>query len=233
MNRHDLLDLLLFFVFLGGLIVSVQSLNQSSLAIQTAKENNQISYNYYAPSLETKEILGYDANIKNLSGKIVIYNSGGRVINFIPNLYTIAKIDYSNYEKRSYILIYGYYEPSGEETYSSEGLLWEYRISDGYDKFDKVRRDFYSAASEAFNDASLSLKIVLYASYKDFARKNYFEYYDVANSEIIAEQDAKKMITEARENYDLASKYDLSLYLNDIDGEKLFKWWQANLKKSN
>jgi hypothetical protein len=197
---------------------------QSSTAQQT-------TYNYYSPSLETKQILAYDANIKNQSGEISIYNRGGRVINFNPSLYNIAVVTYSNYQKKSYIRIYGYCDSQGEETYQGEGLLWEYKIGNGYDKFDKLSKDFNSAASEAYSDASLSLNLILNVSYKNFAMKPYYEFYNVLTSEPINYQDANKIIDEAMQAYNLAQKFDISLSLDNCDGEKLFQWWQANLKK--
>jgi hypothetical protein len=42
---------------------------------------------------------------------------------------------------------------------------------------------------------------------------------------------ANKIIDEAMQAYNLAPKFDISLSLDNCDGEKLFQWWQANLKK--
>lgn len=241
METRDIFSGLAALAAAIAVLVSVQSCINSERANRIAddataiaKEANDIAYKYYIPSIISIQNLQNSDPNKNQAGEVVIYNAGGRVVDFRPNLYTLAVVDYANYMKNTYILISGYCDYPGQELLSREGVLWKYKVlNDGYLRYNAIQGQFNGSSSKALGDATLRLMLIMNSSYKDFTKtRSYNEYYDVLQSRSLASQDADKMISEANANNALAgSKLSLSLYDPNVSGEKLYAWWFSTLKK--
>jgi hypothetical protein len=225
MDRHDKIDIVIAAIMVCSLVLSIYSYD-------IARQANDITYNYYLPDIKPMQIIKYDKNADKYYGEIDIYNGGGRVRDFRPTLYTIGTISYSNYQKNTNIMFYGYYNYPGEESQNFEGLLWKYNIDDGYMQFNNISSEFGTSARGNYSDASLTLAIILRATYQDFYGKYHAEYFNVTTGTRLGAETGMK-IDEATKNYNSAQKLGLSMSLSDLnlDGTKLFQFWNSNLKE--
>jgi len=197
-----------------------QDANEISLPIQ---EQN---YRLNMPNIVAKCSVSDD----NCAESIIVKNIAGQVNRIYTYCSTIIQININEKEEKTYIPIYGYFDPRPDETLESQGLLATFYNHNGDNlcKYNSIAADFCDAASKDKYIMNVYLIKLVSVRYLDFANKETFRYV------WIHYRDYPKDIDEARTILVLAYKddyeslknsgFDLNLY--SLDGVSLWNWYK-------